>query len=317
VNKEVAKLLGINPSARTTCVKPSGNASVLLMTPSGIHGDHAPTYIRNIQLNKETEVAQLIKKTNPHMVEESVWSSNKTDYVVSFPHIAKPGTIFKDDILGVKHLELVKKAQQFWVESGTDIDLCVDPTVRHNVSNTIIVDNWDEVEEYVYNNRYSFSGISFLPMTGDKDYAQAPNTKVCMPDEILATYGTASMFASGLVVDGLKAFNDDLWVACSTAFGFGQDISVDDSANLLKKDWIRRFDKYAKNYFDGDKKKAEYCLKDVYLLHKWEKIQQNLVDIDWISELHEKKFIDVDTLGAASCVGQVDAEGNFVEGCLI
>ena len=84
-NRMVAALLGINPAARTTCVKPSGNASVLLMTASGIHADHSPMYIRNIQLNKDTEVARLIKKLNPHMVEESVWSAGKTDYVISFP----------------------------------------------------------------------------------------------------------------------------------------------------------------------------------------------------------------------------------------
>ena len=32
-------MLGINPSARTTCSKPSGNASVILKTPSGISGE--------------------------------------------------------------------------------------------------------------------------------------------------------------------------------------------------------------------------------------------------------------------------------------
>ena len=74
VNAEVAGLIGINAAARTTCVKPSGNASVLLETASGIHAEHSARYLRHIQLNKETEVAQLIAKTNPYMVEESVWS---------------------------------------------------------------------------------------------------------------------------------------------------------------------------------------------------------------------------------------------------
>ena len=41
VNKEVSKIIGINPAARTTCVKPSGNASVLLQTASGIHAEHS------------------------------------------------------------------------------------------------------------------------------------------------------------------------------------------------------------------------------------------------------------------------------------
>jgi hypothetical protein len=38
ISKEVSEMIGINQAARTTCVKPSGNASVLLSTASGIHG---------------------------------------------------------------------------------------------------------------------------------------------------------------------------------------------------------------------------------------------------------------------------------------
>lgn len=310
-NKEVAELIGINPAARTTCVKPSGNASVLLMTASGIHAEHAPRYIRHIQLNKETEVAQLIKKTNPYMVEESVWSSTKSDYVVAFPVVAKEGSLYKEELIGVKHLELVAKAQKHWVNAGTNVDLCVDKNVRHNVSNTIMVNDWDSVEEYVYNNRHSFAGISFIGMSGDKDYAQAPNTKVLTAEEILAAYGTGSIFASGMIVDALKAFNN-LWFACMTAFGYGEEITTEDASSLLKRDWIRRFNNFATNYFNGDKKQAEYCLKDVYNLHKWEKIQQNLVDVDWSSSLVEKKYVDIDTTGAAACVGVGDDQS-----CLI
>ena len=71
----------------------------------------------------------------------------------------------------------------------------------------------------------------------------------------------------------------------------------------MKRDWVRRFEKFADNYFSGDKTVAEYCLKDVYNLHKWFKIQQNLKDIDWSLELKEKRFTDIDTTGAAACTG--------------
>lgn len=301
-NREVAGLLGINPAARTTCVKPSGNASVLLMTASGIHADHAPMYIRNIQLNKDTEVAKLIKRINPNMVEESAWSAGKTDYVVSFPVVAKEGSIFKDDLIGIKHLDLIKKAQEFWVNAGTNIERCAHPGIRHNVSNTVIVDNWDEIEDYVYKNRDYFAGISFLPMTGDKDYFQAPNTQVLNAAQLTEKYGAGAIMASGLIVEALKSF-DNLWLACMTANGWGEDLSADNHQNTLKKDWIRRFKKFATNYFNGDIKKAEYCFKDVYLLHKWEKIQQTILDIKWEDELKEVKYIDVDTIGSAACVG--------------
>ena len=156
VNKEVAELIGINAAARTTCVKPSGNASVLLETASGIHAEHSPRYLRHIQLNKETEVAQLIAKNNPYMVEESVWSANGTDYCIGFPIISPEGSLYREDLYATNLLEKVKLVQQNWVEAGTNEDLCADKGIRHNVSNTIIVDDWDEVEKYVFENRHIY-----------------------------------------------------------------------------------------------------------------------------------------------------------------
>ena len=302
VNKEVAAILGINAAARTTCVKPSGNASVLLQTASGIHAEHSNMYIRNVQMNKESEITQAIMKTNPYMVEESVWSAGGTDVVVSFPILPKKGSMYKDDLLGVKHLELVKKAQKYWVEAGTNEDLCADKGVRHNVSNTIIVDDWDEVEKYVFENRNSFAGISFLSMSGDKDYNQAPNTAVITAKDMVKKYGNAAVFASGMVVDALKCYNN-LWDACSTAKGFGEDISLETSENAVKRDWVRRFKKFAENYLNDDTEMAEHCLKDAYLLHKWNKIQSTLKTVDWKEDIKERKYTDVDTLAAAACAG--------------
>jgi len=302
VNKELAAILGINPAARATCVKPSGNASVLLETASGIHAEHFEKYLRLVQLNKDSEVTQLIARTNPAMVEESVWSAGGTDLSVAFPIVPHEGSYYKDDLMGVKFLEKVKLVQQNWVEYGTDTDLCVDPNLRHNVSNTVIVDDWDEVEAYVFRNRKSFAGISFMAASGDKAYNQAPNTAIIDADYIVKKYGTAGIFASGLVVDGLSVF-PNLWEAISTAEGYGSDLSFDSKENAMKKDWIRRFHKFVENYLDGDAELGNHCLKDVYLLHKWKKIQKNYVPIDWIAELHDKKFTDVDTLGAIACQG--------------
>ena len=302
INREVAAIIGINPAARTTCVKPSGNASVLLQTASGIHAEHSSLYIRNVQMNKESEITQAITKTNPYMVEESVWSANGTDVVVSFPIVPKKGSMYKDDLYGVKHLELVAKAQKHWVIAGTNEELCADEGIRHNVSNTIIVDNWDEVEKYVFENRYSFSGISFLSPTGDKDYNQAPNTAVIDEKKMVKEYGTAAIFASGLVVDAIKVF-PNLWDACSTAQGFGIDISLESAENSARQDWIRRYENFANNYFNSDMKRGEHCLKDAYLLHKWNKIQQNLKPVNWKTDLTQQKFTDVDTLAAAACAG--------------
>lgn len=305
INSVVSILLGINQAARTTAVKPSGNASVVLGTASGIHGEHSPKYLRNVQMNVGDEVTRIITKTNPKMVEPSVWSSNGTDVVVSFPVESKEGSIYKSDLMGVKQLDYVKTAQQYWIEHGTNYELCVDPDLRHNVSNTITVDDWDEVEEYIYNNRKWFAGISLLSSMGDRAYAQAPFTEVFTAQQIVDMYGDSSMFASGLIVGALQAFGNNLWMACDTALGFGLKLDPEDSSDLLKRDWVRRVKKFAERNFEGDVMKLTFMLKDCHNLHKWVGINNNFVDVDFSKDLSQQSYTEVDTMGSQACAGGV------------
>lgn len=309
-NAIVAPMININQAARTTCVKPSGNASVLLQTASGIHCEHTPTYLRHIQMNKGSKVAKIIAEKYPEMIENSVWSTSGSDYCIAFPVVSPKTSIYKQDLLGVKQLDYIKKAQQYWVEYGTNVDLCVKPSIRHNVSNTVTVDDWDAVIDYIYENKAWFAGISFIPLTGDKDFAQAPNASVLSESEIVEKYGAASMFASGLICQGLDAFDNDLWLALSTAAGYGLDISEDTHANSAKREFVKRLDRYSTNYFAGDMPTCISCLKDVYYLHKWEKIQHAIKDseIDWDTQLTEAVDIDIDTMGAIACSGVTGCE---------
>lgn len=304
INKNVSSILGINQAARTTCAKPSGNASVLLGTASGIHGEHSPLYFRNVQMTDQDDIAKLLLKSNPKMIEKSVWSATGTDYVVSFPIISKSGSIYKENLFGVKQLEYVKKAQQSWVEHGTNLELCVDPRLRHNISNTITVDDWEVVEQYLFDNKQWFAGVSLLSSMGDKAYAQAPFTEVHTAEQILSEYGEGSLFASGMIVDGLHAFNGNLWGACDQVLGFGSKLT-EDSHDLMKRDWIRRAHQYASNYFNGDVPKMTFCLKDCFNLHKWLSIEKSFVKIDFSTQLTEQKFIDADTMASQACAGGV------------
>ena len=301
-NKKVAELIGINPAARTTCVKPSGNASVLLSTSSGIHGEHAPRYLRNVQFNEQDDTLSVIRNTNPKMVDTSVWSNTGTDFCVSFPIESKVGSVFKSDLLGVKQLEYVKKAQQFWVEYGTNEELCVDPQLRHNVSNTITVDDWEEVEQYIFDNKEWFAGISLLSSMGDKAYPQAPFTEVFTEEQILERYGVASLFASGVIVDGKTAFGD-LWKACDTVNGWGETLDSEAKEHLLKRDWVRRAKKFASNYFKGDILEMTNCLKDCSNLHHWESITRSIQPVDFVKSLESRVFVDADTMGSQGCSG--------------
>lgn len=301
INLLISNIIEINPAARIGCTKPSGNASVLLETASGIHGEHSERYLRNVQVNKEEDIPKFIKENNPDMFEESVWSENNTDLVASFPIESKPISLFKKDLLGINLLEKVKLVQKHWVEASTNHHLCVHPKIRHNVSNTIEVDDWDKVRDYIYENRHSFAGISLLSNTGDKDYNQAPFTSVLTTSQIIEKYGEGAMFASGLIVDGLHAFNGNLWEACDSILF---NIQFEENSNtVLKKDWVRRFKKFANNYLNDDYKETSYLLKDVYLLHKWNKITKTLKPVDWINTNIKPIYTEIDTIGAQSCAG--------------
>lgn len=302
-NKEIAKLIGINQAARTCCVKPSGNASVILGTASGIHPEHSEMYFRIMQLNKETETAKYLEKHMPFLLEESVNSKNNTDYVVFIPIVNDPNGLFKSDMKGVKHLEKIKLVQQYWVNEGTNKDLCVHPKINHNCSNTIIVDDLEAVTKYIWDNKEEFTACSFISDYGDKDFVQAPFTTVTKFDDIVSKYGKGSLFISGLIIDGLHYFNQDLWKACEVVEK--KDIKLVGTREqvVLQKYWISRVKKISNNYFGGDKVKTIHCIKDVHLLHKWEGINRQMKYVDFSKILNEPTFKEIGNYGAQACSG--------------
>jgi ribonucleoside-diphosphate reductase alpha chain len=304
VNEVVATIIGINKAARTTCVKPSGNASVLLETTSGIHGDHSKNYFRIMQINKEEEIAQFLKDKYPDLIEDSVWSSTNADYALFIPIKADKKTMLKEDLLGIKQLEYVKLVQQHWVENGTNKDLCLIPSVRHNVSNTITVDNWEEVQEYIWDNKKWFSGISLLPHYGDKVFNQAPFTEVLEVDEIIEKYGHASMFVSGMIVDALHLFDNNLWKACDYLVNDSLPIDGTRQSVLLKKDWISKAKKFSKKYFSGIQE-LTFCMKDVHLAHKWMKTSTSIrnLDVAPILTMIKPEYVEVNKFSAVACSG--------------
>lgn len=183
-NEEIAYKIHINPAARATVVKPEGTSTLVFASMwSGIHGAHAKIMWRRIQMNKLDNVYQFFKQFNPHLCEESVWSANKTDDVVTFP-IELPDGIFKGDLTSIEHLDIILETQKNWVMSGTSKHNKKD--VHHNVSCTVIVedDMWSKVASYLYDNRDFFAAVSLLAQSGDKDFAQAPNEAVATEEEL-------------------------------------------------------------------------------------------------------------------------------------
>ncbi len=276
-NRKLAVKIGINPAARTTCVKPAGSSSCVLGTASGIHPHHARRYFRRIQANRQEVPAQYYKVFNPRAVEQSVWDPNKVTEVITFLCEVPEGARTKNQVNAISMLEQVKSVQQNWVVPGTNLDLCTQPWLRHNVSNTITVkpEEWEGVESFIYSNREWFTGISLIPSSGDKDYPQAPFCAVPYPQEMVKLYGPAALFASGVVEGALAVFDNNLWAACDTLLGNGK-APLD-----TQMEWLAKATQFAERHFKGDVRQMTYCLKDSHNLHLWANLSREQSDVDW------------------------------------
>lgn len=319
-NKEMAAKIGINQAARCTCVKPAGTTSCMLGSASGVHPHHARRYFRRVQANSLEPVYQYFKEHNPCAVEKSAYKA--TDGVITFCIEVPDGAKTKNDMPALSLLKCVKSTYKNWVESGKQKELCTQDWLTHNVSNTINVrpEEWDEVSDYIYDNRNFFSGIALLPQSGDLDYTQAPMLNVHTPREILQMYGEGSLMASGLIVDGLYAFDGDLWKACNAVLGFEElkepeppamapdaDLSDDweeypegvsiaemsEWRNQRKKykkqsDWVRRVGQFSERYCEDDIRKCTYLLKEVNNWKQWLDLQREYKDIDYTQLIEEE-----------------------------
>lgn len=347
-NVKMSRIIGINPAARCTVVKPSGNSSQLLgCTSSGIHKFPFKRFIRNIQAANTEQALRYVKEINPMMIKPSVYNK-EVESVISFPVELDDNVLTSEYSSAIDFLEMVRMTKAHWIENGTNFDhpfykeYPKFARMRMNVSNTCMVkdDEWDDVKEYVWNNRNVFSGISFLPKGGDLLYPQAPYTSVLDEKELAERYGAGAILAGGLIVDGLAVFNDDLWLACDVAMGRNphhltltdQDITdfilshlkngkllvevngvmISDvnaiSSHLRslvdkKIDWVRRFKKFAGKYLGGDLTKTEFCLKHVSLFHRWQKLK-DMKHIDWssITDWNEE-WVDAGSTIAQACSG--------------
>jgi ribonucleoside-triphosphate reductase (thioredoxin) len=302
-NAKIAGIIGINPAARCTTIKPSGNASVLLETCSGIHPAHSKRYFRVMRAMRTSELVRIIEELNPAMVENLAGSDNPNACVIYIPVTEDNKTIIKEELSSIEFMQKVRTVYENWVMVGTNPTLGWSRYVTHNVSNTVTVDDWDETFKFIWDNQNSFCGLSFAPKFIDKVYKQVPFTKVMSFFDLITTYGDASLFASGLIVDALHAFNGDLWDACEATRNNNLSTSADRYVTLLRRDIIRRIRQFSKNYFNGDMDLTITCLKDVHLYHKWSKINRTYKEVDFGNLNLKPTYTEVASMGATACNG--------------
>ncbi len=167
-NERVAKLIGINPAARCTTIKPSGTSSLTLGTSSGIHAWHNDYYIRRIRVGKNEAIYTHLSIHHPELVEDEYFRPHDTA-VISVPQKAPEGSILRHES-ALQLLERVKFFYQNWIKPGHRTG-----QNTHNISATVSIKDaeWEEVGKWMWENRKFYNGLSVLPFS-EHTYKQAP-----------------------------------------------------------------------------------------------------------------------------------------------
>lgn len=167
-NARVADLLGINKAARTTTVKPSGTSSLVLGCSSGIHAWHDQHYIRRIRVGKNESIYTYLSLYHPELLEDDIFKPQQ-QAIISVPQAAPEGAKTRSEST-LELLERVKRFNVEWVRPGHRKG-----ENYNNVSCTINIKagEWNEVGEWMWENRNSYSAMSCLPEDLGS-YKQAP-----------------------------------------------------------------------------------------------------------------------------------------------
>lgn len=173
-NERVAKLIGINKAARTTVIKPSGTASLVLGTSSGIHAWHSKYYLRRLRVGKNEEIYKYLLENHPELVEDEFFRPT-TQAVISIPQKAPEGAITREES-ALNLLNRIGRVWKDWIKpghrSGSNLN---------NVSATVSIrkHEWREVGEWMWENRNNFTALSVLPHDeNEHTYIQAPFTPI-------------------------------------------------------------------------------------------------------------------------------------------
>ena len=165
-NERVAKLVGVNPAKRVTCIKPEGTGSLVLGTSSGVHAWHNHHYKRRLRVGKNEAIYKYLLDNVPEIIEDEVFGDGAVITIpVKAPNQAKIRTEKVEEFL-----ERVKYFTNSWVKGGHRGGMNT-----HNVSATVSIkpDEWGRVSLWLWDNQDSFNGLSFLPYDNGT-YVQAP-----------------------------------------------------------------------------------------------------------------------------------------------
>ena len=167
-NARIAALIGTNPASRCTTVKPEGTSSLVLGTSSGIHAWHNEYYVRRVRVGKNESIYTYLLINHPELVKDEFFKPT-IQAVIEVPQKAPEGAVTRRES-ALDLLKRVSKVSKEWVKPGHRKG-----ANKNNVSVTVSIkpDEWQEVGEWMWNNRENFTALSVLPYS-DHSYIQAP-----------------------------------------------------------------------------------------------------------------------------------------------
>lgn len=226
-NERVAAILGINAAARTTTVKPSGTTSCVLGTASGIHSRHAKYYIRTTRIGKNEPLYGYLLGKMPKAIEDCLEKPH-LQAVINFPQMSPDGSILRDEG-ALDFLARIKRFNVEWVKKGHRRG-----ANTNNVSATVSVreNEWDEVADWMWENRDTYNGLSVLPYDGGT-YSQAPFQE-CSKER----FEELDNYLQGISIDLRDVLeledNTDLTAQAACAGGACEVVSIESGESTIK-----------------------------------------------------------------------------------
>ena len=162
VNAHWAKILGINPAAAITCVKPEGTISQLTNTASGLHSRYSQYYIRRIREDVTNPLSHFLAEQG---VPWEVVKDQPNQVVFEFPIKGPSTAVFREDRSAIEQMEHWKMMQDYWCEHKPSI------TVFYRDEEFLQLGQW------VWDHFEEVSGVAFLPYDGGR-YEQAPYEEI-------------------------------------------------------------------------------------------------------------------------------------------
>jgi adenosylcobalamin-dependent ribonucleoside-triphosphate reductase len=191
-DKIYSRWLCVRESIRLTTSKPSGTVSLLAGTTAGVHWPKNETYLRRINIPKDSPLVQPLIDAG-HFVEPSVYTPDST-LVVAMP-LKVHGARADADVSVFEKISLVGLIQQWWADNM--------------VSNTITYDPYVEVNDLAHSLKMwegKLKSISALPLNV-QSYAQLPEEPITEEayDELVGGITDADFSA---VYDGYEVADD-------------------------------------------------------------------------------------------------------------